>query len=320
MGFVEARIRSNNYIQPLLMSLFLTLKFSSYLFYSLSDLYCLLIALWYCFFNIVSSNIEYYYSNKITGFIEEILAIILWALLMYMILAVIVFILQIPPSISIYLLLIIVILGIYGYANAHHLIVKEKVLKLDNLENELNIVHISDVHIGAIRRKSLAKKLANKLKEINPDIAFISGDLADGYASLKEDTFEDFKNLDFPVVFTPGNHDLYQGLDNIKRIATKGGITILDNEAMKFKGLNIHGLGFRQDPDSFLDIPNWEMMWNINKEENNLIIFHFPYYWNELLFSDSFSPSFSFPFILKLFLCNPPAFPSSFLFSSIFFF
>ena len=99
---------------------------------------------------------------------------------------------------------------------------------------------------------------------------------------MKEDTFEDFKNLDFPVVFTPGNHDLYQGLDNIKRIATKGGITILDNEAMKFKGLNIHGLGFRQDPDSFLDIPNWEMMWNINKEENNLIIFHFPYYWNEL--------------------------------------
>ncbi|MCQ2972331.1 MAG: hypothetical protein MJ209_03465 [archaeon] len=78
------------------------------------------------FFNIVSSNIEYYYSNKITGFIQEILAIILWALLMYMILAVIVFILQIPPSISIYLLLIIVILGIYGYANAHHLIVKEK--------------------------------------------------------------------------------------------------------------------------------------------------------------------------------------------------
>lgn len=51
---------------------------------------------------------------------------------------------------------------------------------------------------------------------------------------------------------------------------------------MKFKGLNIHGLGFRQDSDSFFDIPNWEMMWNINKEENNLIIFHFPYYGNEL--------------------------------------
>ena len=106
-------------------------------------------------------------------------------------------------------------MGIYNYFHAHKLVVKQHTLRLDNLKEDVNIVHLSDVHFGAVRHKKIINQVANKLKELSNscDIAIISGDLADGSCAVMEDDFLAFQDVDMPIVFTPGNHDFYPGIE-----------------------------------------------------------------------------------------------------------
>ena len=38
---------------------------------------------------------------------------------------------------------------------------------------------------------------------------------------VKEDDFQAFKKVNMPIVFTPGNHDFYPGIENVCRAAKK---------------------------------------------------------------------------------------------------
>ena len=138
-------------------------------------------------------------------------------------------------------LAIILLIGVYNYYKAHKLVVNEKTIELDNLKEELNIAHFSDVHFGSIRHKKIINDLRDKLMELSDycDIAIISGDLADGSCVVEEDDFLPLKDVNVPIVFTPGNHDYYPGIDNVIKACKKADIIVLDNESMEFKGLNI---------------------------------------------------------------------------------
>ncbi len=82
---------------------------------------------------------------------------------------------------------------------------------------------MSDIHFGAVRYKKIINQVANKLNELSDscDIAIISGDLADGSCGVKDDDFNAFKNVNMPILFTPGNHDFYPGIENVCRAAKK---------------------------------------------------------------------------------------------------
>ena len=171
------------------------------------------------------------------------------------------------------------LLGIYNFYKSHKLVVKEKTLVLSNLSRDINIAHLSDVHFGSVRHKEIIWAVADKLKELENtcELAIISGDLADGSCVVEEDDFLAFKKVNMPIIFTPGNHDFYPGIDDVIKACKKAGVIVLDNERFEFECLNIFGLTFsfgdRKMPKIDESLLNHDLV--------NIINYHVPYYWEE---------------------------------------
>ncbi|MCR5026188.1 MAG: metallophosphoesterase [Methanobrevibacter sp.] len=262
---------------------FFLLKYTFLLLGGINDTYVMILAFLIGLLHLIPMFFETKKSTIVGRFLTTIDGVWMWASLMFLIDVLVIYIicLFMPLSfeIKVILLAIVPILGVYNYYNAHKLVINEKTIKLDNLPQEINIVHLSDVHFGSVRHKKLIRQIADKLKELENicEIAIISGDLADGSSVVGDDDFLALKDVNMPIVFTPGNHDFYPGLENVIKACRKAGIIILDNESMEFECLNIFGLTF-----SFGDraVPKIDESL-IKGGFVNIINYHVPYYWQE---------------------------------------
>lgn len=262
---------------------FFLFKYIFLLFYPLDDLSILGLTVLVGLLRLVPMFLESKKSTIIGRFLATLDGIWMWASVMFLIDILIIYILGIfinfPTEINMMLLAVVPILGVYNYYKAHKLVVNEKTLTLDNLSRDINIVQLSDVHFGSVRHKDIIHIIADKLKELEDtcDIAIISGDLADGSSVIEKDDFLELKEVDMPIVFTPGNHDFYMGIENVFTACRNAGIIILDNESMEFEDLNIFGLRFSFDDKSVPKID--ESM--VKEGFVNIINYHVPYYWNK---------------------------------------
>jgi len=264
---------------------FFLLKYLFILFGGLNDWYTLLIVVGIAILQSVPMLFEEKKSRWFTRFLSEIYGIWVWMSLMLLIDIVFIYVLNcfvnLPRAVIIVLLAIVPLLAVYNYYHAHKIIIKEKILKLDDLESDLNIVHLSDVHYGSVYNKRTLTKLADKLKKLDStcDLVIIAGDLADGSSNINEDDFLPLKEVKMPIIFTPGNHDFYPGIENVYNACRKADIIVLDNEKMNFNGLNIFGFTY-----SFSEIPpvDSKVLYDtVNAEGISLIIYHPPENWEE---------------------------------------
>lgn len=260
---------------------FFLFKYIFLLVGGLDDAYLLLLTVFIGLNRFMPMFFEAKKSRKITRFLTTVDGVWMWASVMFLIDIVVIYItgnfISLSTQINICLLLIVPILGVYNYYKAHNLVVHEKTLKLDNITQDINIAHLSDVHFGSVRHKKIIRDISDKLNSLNCDIAIISGDLADGSSVVLEDDFMAFKDVKMPIVFTPGNHDFYMGIENVINACRKAGVIVLDNESMQFKDLNIYGLPF-----SFDDKSNPKLDESlICKDKINIINYHVPYFWQE---------------------------------------
>ena len=240
-------------------------------------------------------QIERKKSHKITRLLVEISGIWLWMSFMYLFLNIALFIADhitpIPNSIKLPVLLLIVpIFAIIGYVNAHRNYIRSYDLYLKNRSDkqpeDVCIIHISDLHIGSSRTDTTIKQVVEninkiaqqKQKENIKTLTIISGDISDGSAPVLPDSYDELKKAEMPVIFTPGNHDYYQGIENVKKALENANVIILDDENMIYDdmGLNIIGLSF-----SF-DVNNNEYKIPISDYLNNILIYHVPELWDEL--------------------------------------
>ncbi|WP_298500245.1 metallophosphoesterase [uncultured Methanobrevibacter sp.] len=262
---------------------FFLLKYTLALLGDVSDIYLILLTVVIGLLHVVPMFFEAKKSTPMGRMCQTVDGVWMWASLMFLIDIIIIYALgmfvELPLMIKIALLAIVPILGIYNYYKAHKLVVNEKTIVLDNLSREINIAHLSDVHFGSVRHREVIKKVADKLKELEDtcEIAIISGDLADGSSVVEEDDFCELKKVNMPIIFTPGNHDFYPGLENVFRACKKAGIIILDNQSFEFECLNIFGLTF-----SFEDraVPKIDETL-IRDGFVNIINYHVPYYFDE---------------------------------------
>ena len=262
---------------------FFLLKYTFLLLGGCNDIYIIILALFVGMLRLVPMFFEAKKSTVLGRFLTTVDGVWMWASLMFLIDILIIYLIGIfvPLSFEINAILlgIVPILGIYNYYKAHKLVVNEKTLKLENLDHDINIVHLSDVHFGSIRHKKIISQIADKLKELEGscEMAIISGDLADGSSIVEKDDFLAFKEVNMHIIFTPGNHDFYMGIENVFEACRNAGIIILDNDSMEFEGLNIFGLRF-----SFEDRSHPEIDESLVKEGFvNIINYHVPYYWDE---------------------------------------
>lgn len=156
-----------------------------------------------------------------------------------------------------------VLVAIYGLIHAETIKIVNIRIRLRNLPMDWNnrlIVFVSDLHLGHIRGSGFAEKVVNKINQLKPDIVLIGGDLYDGVKVDNAKIIKPLEKLSAPegVYFVTGNHDGFTAKATEEDVATiaKSGITVLQNELVKIKGVQFIGVDYKQtaDPKQYKEI------------------------------------------------------------------
>ena len=262
---------------------FFLLKYLFLLFGGVSDVYLALLTIFTGLLHCIPMFFEAKRSTLVGRILSNADGVWMWASVMILIDLIIIYIISsfitLPFSVICALIAIVPILAIYNFYKAHKLVVNEKTLMLDNLSHDFNIVHLSDVHFGSVRHKGIIDDIVNELKNLDGscEFAIISGDLADGSSVVEENDFSAFREVDMPIIFTPGNHDFYPGIDDVVKACENAGIIVLDNERIEIGDFNIFGLTFsfedRETPKIDESILNPDLI--------NIINYHVPFSWED---------------------------------------
>jgi predicted MPP superfamily phosphohydrolase len=145
------------------------------------------------------------------------------------------------------------ILAGYSLFNAATFKTAEIAIPIKNLADEVRIVQISDIHLGASRSGRYLEKIVEKTNELKPDLVVITGDVADSKAALRKNIFSPLKGVQSPVYFVYGNHDVYVGLDEIIGELEENNVIVLQNEALATQGILLVGLKYMKADDSVHD-------------------------------------------------------------------
>lgn len=127
------------------------------------------------------------------------------------------------------------------------------------------IVQLTDLHIGATKRRSFASDIVRRCNALSPDVVVITGDLVEGrFGSGREDTLPLAGLRARQGVFmVTGNHEYYSGLREWLPELQRLGIRVLRNEhvvidADKGKGWELAGIedwnGRSIEPDGGPDL------------------------------------------------------------------
>jgi predicted MPP superfamily phosphohydrolase len=181
---------------------------------------------------------------------------------------------KIPSEIAgIIIVILTVVLSAYSLLNSLILNVKEIEIPLTHLNNDMKVVQLSDIHIGSIRNSSYIEKIVQKTNKIEPEIIFITGDMVDGSARLHTNTFSAINKLKAPVFFITGNHETYEGLDEVFRVLRNTDMIVLRDEMVLCKGIQIIGVEYSFELNH---MENTLSKLKINNEKPSILLYHLP--------------------------------------------
>lgn len=108
-------------------------------------------------------------------------------------------------------------------------------IKIDKLPEKLKgltIAQISDLHIGPTIRKNYVKQVVEQTNALNPDLIFLTGDIADALVSEIEDHLKPLSELKAKhgEFYVTGNHEYYWRFDDYIKEAKELNFTPLINE------------------------------------------------------------------------------------------
>lgn len=124
-------------------------------------------------------------------------------------------------------------------------VIKEQIIKINNLKKDFHIVQISDVHIGKSLGKEFLDLIVKKINTLNADIVVITGDLVDLHISEIGDKLDSLKDIrsKFGVYFVSGNHEYFHGVGAICEHLKSLHVKVLENENLVVDGvLNLVGI------------------------------------------------------------------------------
>ncbi|WP_144463115.1 metallophosphoesterase [Siminovitchia fortis] len=133
------------------------------------------------------------------------------------------------------IILIIALVGVFLYVNNHWLQVSSHEISSDRIPaafDGLVIVQLSDLHDAEFGREQV--KLAEKVKKLNPDLIFLTGDLIDSNRYDLEKSLHLVRKLVgvADVYYVTGNHEVaVNQVDEITGALRALGVNVLNNEA-----------------------------------------------------------------------------------------
>ncbi|MBQ6860226.1 MAG: metallophosphoesterase [Clostridia bacterium] len=126
---------------------------------------------------------------------------------------------------------------IYGVCHAKQIKTVNYNVKVEekNVNNNWNIVMISDLHLGAVGSENRLNDIVNKINELNPDLICIVGDFFDtDFNAIKnpQQAIDIFKQLKtkYGIYMCPGNHDSGKTLEQMKSFLDNCNIKVLEDE------------------------------------------------------------------------------------------
>ena len=148
---------------------------------------------------------------------------------------------------SVFSLAVVSCIVIYGYYEAWNirevrLIIPS--LKLPESTKRLRVVQISDIHIGGLYPTRHLERVMAMVREAEPDIFVVTGDLIDGKTSYRSREAEliSANGAKYGAFAIIGNHEYYAGLDQAFDFMEQSGLTILYDQTSDIAGITIVGL------------------------------------------------------------------------------
>lgn len=194
-----------------------------------------------------------------------------------------------------FLLFVFITIILIGTLIGNNIITKGYIID-DIIDEELNILHISDFHSNG--NTSDVEKILYISKSTNPDLVVLTGDIIDGFDNYNStlDFVEELSKL-APTYYSRGNNDNQGGL--YKQFVSdlgKIGVVVLRNEysdiTINNQEIRIIGLNDNANNDLFgINYKNKEVYNNVLKEavdENkyNIVLAHRPHYFNTFVRND----------------------------------
>ena len=140
------------------------------------------------------------------------------------------------------------IISIYGFINARLTYVENIILKYPGFKGKIKILHLSDIHLGAIHQKNSIIRIVQEIRQLDPDVVVITGDMADGSLQVKTEWLQPFDNLNIPILFITGNHEELnpkkEMIDAVQKTKIK---YIGQHGTFKYKGVNFIGEDYGYD-------------------------------------------------------------------------
>jgi predicted MPP superfamily phosphohydrolase len=141
-----------------------------------------------------------------------------------------------------------------GYINALHPRLRTLDIRIDKPagggRGSLNIVAASDIHLGTIMESRKLETIAARINALEPEIVLLPGDIVDESVSIAEEErmISALRSIRAPLgVFSvPGNHEYYGGFARNMEYLARGGVRVLQDEAVTVGGAFV--LAGRKDP------------------------------------------------------------------------
>ncbi len=144
---------------------------------------------------------------------------------------------------------------VVGHLNTLHPRFKRLDLKIDKPAGqlrELKIASASDIHIGTVTGTETLERIIKGMNSLNPDLAFLPGDVFDedvsGERAREVSRLLGSIRAPLGVYACTGNHDYYAGIERCLENLKLGGVTVLQDEAVKVAD-SFYLVG-RKDPSS----------------------------------------------------------------------
>ena len=160
---------------------------------------------------------------------------------------------------------------IYGVINALITKVVKINLKFPGYKDRTTILHLTDIHLGAIHKKYSIEKIVHETQELNPDIVVITGDMADGSLKVKTEWLQPFDQLEIPILYVTGNHEKMNPTKDMLKVVSQTKIKHIGNHGRyKYKDINFIGEDFGYNLKECLD--------DIKQENGipNILLSHIP--------------------------------------------
>lgn len=108
------------------------------------------------------------------------------------------------------------------------------------------IVHLSDVHLGAILGQRFLARLVQKVNQLDPDLIVVTGDLFDVFVTAPEPFVAGLSRFRsrHGIYFVTGNHETHVGTGKVLPALRRSGMHVLDGHVINIDGLQFAGAGY----------------------------------------------------------------------------